>query len=324
MSLHEAGASRSMVVGKTCVLAAFCLKTGKSRESNRGSCTCDESDEDRRPGARSKKATGRGRMRFGKAVSATGGVTYAFTDGTVETQQKEFVLGAWRCAALGQDSISRGRVRGCAGGSRKFLPLAIEAESPTNTKYNPSADILLTLSPWYLWDCHSKGVTCRPTHGGWGRTSMTRILRLNHQLASEAIDVIYNGDFTFRLPTRFCENNVNTWLSTIGEKRNLIKRIGICIEADLHLITCPGPSSDQRGRKRGSLLLREQLESLKNVEIRVMLFESNLERGQEDEEILRYMIRDLMGVFRGLATVVADEALVDGEMRRLIEGCNER
>jgi len=79
---------------------------------------------------------------FGKAVSRTGGVTYAFTRGTDSqygTAQhgriaaKPFRILSWRCAAFGCVWISRGAGRGwcraAAGVTRGFLPQAIEASA---------------------------------------------------------------------------------------------------------------------------------------------------------------------------------------------------
>jgi hypothetical protein len=61
---------------------------------------------------------------------------------------------------------------------------------------------------------------------------------------------------------------------------------------------------------------------LESVEIRVMLLKPKLWSNEQGKDDLDEMITELMGIFPGLAMVVADEALVDKEMKRFVEGCN--
>jgi hypothetical protein len=139
---------------------------------------------------------------------------------------------------------------------------------------------------------------------------MTQVLRINHQLLSDAISVLYSNGFTFCFPARFREDNVNTWLHTIGDKKKLVKRISVCVEAHANLLTW-GPACHQQASKLGCLLLKEELVNLTSVEIVVALLPSGVVRdelsdhtltcGEHEKEILVDMIMDFMGIFPGFS-----------------------
>lgn len=58
-------------------------------------------------------------------------------------------------------------------------------------------------------------------------------MRINRQLHGEAIEVLYAGDFVFNLPRESIwsehEGTIQNFLSTIGEKKDRIKRISLSV-----------------------------------------------------------------------------------------------
>jgi hypothetical protein len=64
-------------------------------------------------------------------------------------------------------------------------------------------------------------------------------MRVNHQLLSDAIQVLYAGDFVFHFPGNATAAPFSSWPGKIGEK-SLVRKIGIEIAGCLDLVSLGG------------------------------------------------------------------------------------
>lgn len=210
---------------------------------------------------------------------------------------------------------------------RQILEYAfVETCAPTSLarRYENSSDIQVYLASWSHKRRQYRSFPSVATQGIWGAVKMGHLFVINRQLMSDAIEVVYGGDFTFQFPSRFSVRDMDDWLGTIGDKKSLVKRIGISIRVNMERLTAPVAMYDQRGRKRDCQDWRKKFENLKRVEIRFLYISSQVRGGHREREILIEMILELMRVFRGLEVVVIDWSLVENGMTGIKEACAER
>jgi len=157
---------------------------------------------------------------------------------------------------------------------------------------------------------------------------MTRLLRVNQQLLSEGIDVLYGGNFVFEFSNTTRVGSVRFWLGVLGEKKRMVKHIGVSIVVDLKM-SLIGDARSRAARKEIEFkkeaweVLRRELEGLKRVRIEIK-FVGSLYGGQPGRERLLDGIMGLLRLFRGLETVVVDGDRMNRERVGILETCNER
>jgi hypothetical protein len=156
---------------------------------------------------------------------------------------------------------------------------------------------------------------------------MTRILRVNQQLLSEATEVLYGGDFVFHFPASCNAVGVHHWLEVIGDKKSLAKKISVTHQVHLGQFKMAAASL---AVAKGFVTLKRELVNLKSVEMRVV-FRQTLGLPPESEQGRVGIQREcdaltyLVGIFRGLATlVVVNHILPDTPWKGLVDACVER
>jgi hypothetical protein len=88
--------------------------------------------------------------------------------------------------------------------------------------------------------------------------------------------VFYSGDFTFQFPARMTAASVTSWPDNIGDRRTLVKQIGVVVEGRA--------SSSTYHRTQTFRVLRRELENLKSADIRVVFFKHAAGSGCRREE----------------------------------------
>lgn len=185
-------------------------------------------------------------------------------------------------------------------------------------------------------DHHCKVSKCpliRPNarHCAWGKEPMTRILRINHQLLSETTEVLYGGDFVFHFPATRKPGDVHHWLRVIGDKKSLVKKIGVTYNVRLDQLCL----SDDSGRRPGHraeafATLKSELVNLKSVEMRIVFLRILRTpywpiESEEGRQRVFDALTDLVGIFRGLATLVIENNMAPGmTWKDLVDVCVER
>jgi hypothetical protein len=165
-------------------------------------------------------------------------------------------------------------------------------------------------------------------HGAWGKEPMSRILRINHQLLSEATEVLYGGDFVFHFPASRKPSDVHHWLHVIGDKKSLVKKIGVCYNVRLGQFSMSDASGRRPGhRAEGFATLKRELVNLKSVEMRIVFLRTPYWSDESDEGRQRDFdaLTDLVGIFRGLATLVIESDMApDTSWKDLVDVCVEK
>lgn len=150
-------------------------------------------------------------------------------------------------------------------------------------------------------------------------------MRVNHQLLSDAIQVLYAGDFVFRFPGNATAAHFSNLLGKIGEKKSLVRKIGIEIAGRLDLVSFGGANMGVELKRQSWVILKRELVGLRSVKIRVALFKGWIKGGEEGRRRVVETLVGLMGIFRGLLIVVSEgNPWMDGEMRGIFEACRER
>lgn len=168
--------------------------------------------------------------------------------------------------------------------------------------------------------------TIRLNHrrGAWGKEYMSRILRVNHQLLSEATEVLYGGDFVFHFPASRKGGDVHHWLHVIGDKKSLVKKISVSYEVRLGEFIMVAATLSVA---EGFATLKRELVNLKSVEMRIVFewtpcLPPKSEKGRQRE---CDALTDLVGIFRGLATLVVVNHMLPGtSWKGLVDVCVER
>ena len=168
-------------------------------------------------------------------------------------------------------------------------------------------------------------------YGYWGLEPMTRILRLNRQLYSEAIDVLYGGDFVFEFSNATVPGDVKLFLDLMGEKKRIIKHIGVRMIVNLKIASLPRRRGDDGKEKRTEMdvkrdtweVLRSELESLRSVRIELGFVEvvRGLEVGKE--RAIREILR-MAAPFSWLGTFVPDGHWTNEERISILDACKQR
>jgi hypothetical protein len=171
------------------------------------------------------------------------------------------------------------------------------------------------------------------TYGGWGREQMSTILRLNRQLHSEAIEVLYGGPFVFEFCNSTRANNVRLWLDVLGDKKKLVKHVGVSVVLDLEMLSIIGGPYVDGAKKQVEVkreawsILKEELVSLQSVRVQID-FVSRIRGGPPGRERLLDEIMGLLGAFRGVKTIRIEQgqfAYKEFEERaHVLETCIER
>jgi hypothetical protein len=189
-------------------------------------------------------------------------------------------------------------------------------------KYTP-LDIRVTSTP--RWMVSQRYLTQRKyKYGVWGQESMSRILRINHQLRSEATEVLYGGDFVFHFLASPSADDIHRWLHVIGDKKSLLTKIAVRYHVHLG-----GPKmTDATGRgTEGFAALKRELVNLKSVEMRIV-FERTPFAPIESEKVRQLVLdalTDLVGIFRGLATLVIENHMFrDTSWKGFLDACFEK
>jgi hypothetical protein len=207
---------------------------------------------------------------------------------------------------------------------RLILGYAFIAQCAPTYPAKRFSDLDIQVTP--ILDCARRLRTIRLNHrhGAWGKEYMTRILRVNQQLLSEATEVLYGGDFVFHFPASRSAGGVHHWLELIGDKKSLVKKISVTYQVRLGQFSMVAASLPVA---KGFATLKRELVNLKSVKIRVVFqqtpcFPPESEQGRQREcDALTYLV----GIFRGLATlVVVNHMLPDTPWKGLVDACVER
>jgi hypothetical protein len=165
-------------------------------------------------------------------------------------------------------------------------------------------------------------------HGFWGREAMSRILRVNHQLYTEAVEVLY-GDFVFEFVNTTRLEDVRFWLDLLGDKKKLVKHIGVAVVVDLKVLSLVDDLVS-RAAKNGMKFkseawgcLRRELEGLKSVRIE-FAFVRMLRGGWPGRENLIEELLRLLRIFEGLDIMLIDGPWMNEERASILETCYER
>jgi len=139
-------------------------------------------------------------------------------------------------------------------------------------------------------------------NGSWGLTPFSNLFLINKQLMFDAIEVVYAGDFIFQFTSPTNLENATKWLDTIGEKKELIKNIGVCLYT---LGTCRQSmqhfAEHIDTKKKECVILVQELVGLTNVCIniafgRLRYYPGPSEVGRERATVA---LVDFLSVFRG-------------------------
>ena len=157
---------------------------------------------------------------------------------------------------------------------------------------------------------------------------MSRILRINHQLLSEATDVLYGGDFVFHFPANPRPGDVLRWLRVIGDKKSMVQKIGVCYNVRLGQLSMSDASGRRPGyHAEGFAILKRELVNLNSVKMRIVFLQTDYWPSESDEGRQRVFdaLTDLVGIFRGLATLVIESDMCpDTSWKDLVDVCVER
>jgi hypothetical protein len=151
-------------------------------------------------------------------------------------------------------------------------------------------------------------------------------MRVNRQLLSDAIHVVYGADFVFRFPENSTEIHVKSWLGTIGEKRCLVKRIGVEIMVRLDQMSLHGANMGVELKRQAFVTLKSELGGLKSVEIRLW-FKERVRGGEKKRRLVIETLVELVGIFRGLKIVIVKGTgwrNDENETKAIVEVCKER
>jgi hypothetical protein len=164
-------------------------------------------------------------------------------------------------------------------------------------------------------------------YGFWGTEPMSRLLRINHQITSEAVDVLYGGDFIFEFSNTTRISKVRFWLDLVGEKKKLVKHIRVSTVINLKMLSlldAEGSTPAKKGmgyQMEAWACLRRELTALRTVSIYIG-FVSALKGGQPGKDRLMDQVMGLVKVFEGLDRVLIDGDRLNEERKSILQACN--
>ena len=130
----------------------------------------------------------------------------------------------------------------------------------------------------------------------------------------------------FRFPDRYSAIHVKSSLATIGEKKSLMRRIGVEIVVRLRQMSVHGANMSVELKRQALVALKSELRGLKSVEFRLW-FKERVKGGEKERRLVTETLVGLMGIFRGLEIVIVrgtgwlDD---ENETRAIVMACEER
>ncbi|KAH8819008.1 hypothetical protein F5884DRAFT_417 [Xylogone sp. PMI_703] len=165
-------------------------------------------------------------------------------------------------------------------------------------------------------------------YGLWGREPMSRLLRINHQVAAEAIDVLYGGAFIFEFSDTTSVTKVKRWLNLVGDKKFLIRHIAMSTVINLKALSLLSDEATQsamcvnRRHREAWEYLKAELPALKTVRI-YFGFVNTLRGGPPGKERLMDQVMALVKVFQGVERLWIDGNRLNEERRDILRECRD-
>ncbi|RFU26067.1 hypothetical protein B7463_g10271, partial [Scytalidium lignicola] len=165
-------------------------------------------------------------------------------------------------------------------------------------------------------------------YGFWGKEPMSRLLRLNHQLTAEAIEVLYGGNFIFEFSDTTSVARVKRWLDLVGDKKSLVKHIAVSTVINLKALSLLSDEASLQAKNANSrhreawAFLRTELPALRTVRI-YFGFVSGLKGGPPGKERLMDQVMGLVKVFEGVERLWIDGNRLNEERRDILRECRD-
>lgn len=165
-------------------------------------------------------------------------------------------------------------------------------------------------------------------YGYWGQEQMSRILRVNHQLLSETLEVLYAGDFVFEFSNTTRLGNVRFWLDALGEKRGLVRQIAVSVVVDLKMLSVIAhagklaATNTIRDKKDAWACLRRELEGLESVRVELGFVRMMDDALMGMERVVGELMA-LIGIFEGVKRLAIDGSRMTEERVTILQKCNK-
>ncbi|KAH8650223.1 hypothetical protein BGZ60DRAFT_194179 [Tricladium varicosporioides] len=160
--------------------------------------------------------------------------------------------------------------------------------------------------------------------GNWGREPMTRLLRLNKQLNTEADEILYRGPFHFDFSTSIISKHAQFFLSRILPKQKaLVKNIKVNVLLDLEKLSTANEM--QIWIKRHSWgLLREQMVGVEKVVVSIG-FVGCVYGFRKGWEVAVGQMMRMIEVWEGVQSVIVEnQGESNVEREGILETCRSR